>query len=115
MSTTVVRIRRRGGEVVQGCDVYIGRRCTMGGWNLSASKWANPFTVKEYGKEEACRKYREYVLATPALRDSLEELRGKILGCFCCTVPVYQVNDTNRYSCHGVVLLSLLQEAKKPS
>lgn len=113
--TTVVRIRRKGGEVVQGCDVYIGRRCTMGGWKLESSKWANPYTVKEHGRERACQLYREYILATPALREALEELRGKVLGCFCCDEPVREeeVNESNRYKCHGVVLLSLLREAKE--
>lgn len=28
--TTVVRIRRKGGIIVQDCDIYIGRRQTMG-------------------------------------------------------------------------------------
>lgn len=31
----VVCLKRTGGEVVQDCDVYIGRRITQGGWNLS--------------------------------------------------------------------------------
>lgn len=38
----VVRIRRKyeAGQsiVLQGCDVYIGRESTQGGWNLSRSK-----------------------------------------------------------------------------
>jgi hypothetical protein len=43
--TTVVHMKRAGGKVVQDCDVYIGRRMTMGGWNLPQSKWHNPFTI----------------------------------------------------------------------
>lgn len=43
--TSVVRLRRQGGKIVQGADVYIGRRLTMGGWNLPQSKWANPFPI----------------------------------------------------------------------
>ena len=30
----VVKILRKGGNIVVDCDVYIGRRCTMGGWDL---------------------------------------------------------------------------------
>lgn len=40
--TRVVRIRRKGGVVVQDCDVYIGRRMTQGGWNLKDSMFMNP-------------------------------------------------------------------------
>ena len=43
--TFVVRIQRRQGVVIQGCDVYIGRRYTLGGWDLPGSKWANPCKV----------------------------------------------------------------------
>ena len=61
MEPTVVRIRRRGGQVVQDCDLYIGRRMTMGGWNLPESKWANPFPLKSYSLEESLKKYEEYI------------------------------------------------------
>ena len=98
---SVVRIRRSGGKIVQDSDCYIGRRCTMGGWNLPQSKWANPYTVKEYGREEALRKYEEYVRNTPELWNKLEELDSKVLGCFCSPQP-----------CHGDILLKLLKEKK---
>jgi hypothetical protein len=56
--TTRVRIRRRGNKVIQDCDVYIGRRCTMGGWDLEASPFANPFPTKDYPDEDVVDKYR---------------------------------------------------------
>lgn len=56
-------MKRKGGEVVQGCDVYIGRRMTMGGWSLPASPWANPFSVKGRGSAEAVRRYQARVTA----------------------------------------------------
>lgn len=78
-------------------DVYIGR----------GSKWGCPFTVikdrptlaKEIvaTKEEALAKYREYVLNSPELMDSLDELDGKTLGCFC-----------KPELCHGDVLCELV-------
>jgi hypothetical protein len=104
--TRVVRLRRRGGKVVQDCDLYIGRRMTMGGWNLPQSDWANPFTVKICGSaEEACRRYEEWLLEkddegghTNPLLSRLEELRGKTLGCWCKPGP-----------CHGDILIRLLE------
>jgi hypothetical protein len=81
--SSVVRIRRKGGIITQGCDVYIGRRMTMGGWDLPQSKWANPFKIgKDGDKEEVLEKYKAYILGSP-LKNELEELRGKTLGCWC--------------------------------
>lgn len=97
---SVVRIQRRNGIVVQDCDVYIGRSCTRGGWNLECSKWANPFTVSEHG-EKAIALYEKHVRSFSKLYGSLEELEGKRLGCWCAPKP-----------CHGNVLLKLLEERR---
>ena len=71
-------------------DVYIGR----------GSRWGNPFIIGEHGdREEVIRKYRDYVLSTPELMDSLQELNGKRLGCHCAPKP-----------CHGNVLAQLIFE-----
>lgn len=82
-------------------DVYIGR----------GSKWGCPYTIikdrptlaKEIvdSKEEALSKYREYVLGSSELMDSLDELEGKTLGCFC-----------KPEKCHGDILLELLSQRK---
>lgn len=99
METKVVRLKRSGGEVIQGCDVYIGRQLYMGGWRLPKSKWHNPYSLKTDGtREEVLRKYREYILASPLMND-LEELRGKVLGCWC-----------HPEACHGDVLVELLNK-----
>lgn len=80
----VVKIKRSKGQIVQGCDVYIGRQCNMGGWRLPKSKWANPFTIKSCGSaEQAVEKYRQYVKNNKELMSSLHELAGKTLGCWC--------------------------------
>ncbi len=77
-------------------DVYIGR----------PSKWGNPYThidkdtLAEFiveSREEAIKKYKEYILNKPELLSCLDELEGKILGCWC-----------KPQSCHGDVLLELL-------
>src|SRR5581483_1711025 len=99
---SVVRIRRSGGKIVQDCTIYIGRKYTMGGWNLSQSRWANPFTVKEYGLDTALSKYEQYIRDTPDLWNSLEELDGQTLGCWCDPIK------GKKEYCHGQVLLRLL-------
>lgn len=77
------------------CDVYIGR----------PSKWGNPFSHKDdtlaefrvKNRKEAIEKYREYILKNKELMDSLKELEGKVLGCWC-----------KPQACHGDVLVELL-------
>lgn len=68
-------------------DIYIGR----------PSKWGNPFVIGRDGtRAEVIAKYREYVLAQPALLAALPELAGKRLACWCSPKP-----------CHGDVLAEL--------
>lgn len=95
----VVRIRISEGKIVQGCDLYIGRPCFRGGWNLSGSKWANPFSVNKYGREECLKLYEQHIRNRPDLWNNLYELEGKTLGCFCKPDP-----------CHGDVLIKLFIE-----
>ena len=80
-------------------DVYIGR----------PSKWGNPYThldtsvnskFKVDTRDDAIAKYEEYLLNNKELMNSLEELRGKVLGCWC-----------KPKSCHGDILL---RHANKP-
>ncbi len=97
---TVVHLKRKDGVVVQDCDVYIGRAMNMGGWRLLASKWQNPFKLKDYPSAQVvCEKYEEYLRRSPDLMRALPELRGKRLGCWCKPAP-----------CHGDVLVKLYCE-----
>lgn len=112
MATSVVRIRRKGGTIIQDCDVYIGRRMAMGGWNLKASKWANPFRVGSKGvpnAEIAVLKYWEWILQPEqkALLSSVNELKGKVLGCWC--------KNQGSEPCHGDVLLFHVTGTLTPS
>lgn len=83
-------------------DVYIGR----------PSKWGNPFsekvgTLAEFrvdSREEAIAAYEIWLMRQSDLLSSLEELRGKTLGCWCSPKP-----------CHGDVLLRLANETKDPA
>lgn len=82
-------------------DIYIGR----------GSKWGCPYTIIKDrptlaseivdSKEEALSKYKEYVLNNPELIESLDELEGMTLGCFC-----------KPEKCHGDILLELLTKKK---
>jgi hypothetical protein len=95
--TTVVRIQRCGGQVVQDCDVYIGRKVDRGGWDLPASKWANPFPVtRTRSAETAVALYAAHLENNPTLVACIGELRGKVLGCWCKPGP-----------CHGDILAKL--------
>jgi hypothetical protein len=71
-------------------DIYIGR----------GSKWGNPYIIGRDGtREEVIDKYRKYVLMRRKdLLNSLEELEGKRLGCWCAPK-----------ACHGDVLLALIK------
>jgi hypothetical protein len=51
------------------------------------------------GKEEILDKYEKYVRNTPELMESLIELKGKVLGCWC-----------HPEMCHGDILVKLLRE-----
>lgn len=68
-------------------DVYIGR----------PSKWGNPFTIGIDGtREEVIAKYIDWLYEQPDLLNSLHELKGKTLGCWC-----------HPLTCHGDILAEL--------
>lgn len=80
-------------------DVYIGR----------GSKWGNPFThlpldgtmasFQVKTREEAIKRYRDWILTQPSLMAALPELKGKRLGCWC-----------RPQACHGEVLVELVRQ-----
>jgi hypothetical protein len=96
----VVRLRRESGKIVQDCDIYIGRACYRGGWSLPQSIWHNPFSVKQYGRDNAVNMYEAYVRGNTELMLRLDELKGKRLGCWC----------EPGEKCHGKILIKLLNE-----
>ena len=73
---------------------------------IKASKWHNPFTVKKYGLDKALRLYRQHLYADRGdgtrLIDEIDELRGKVLGCWC----------TPGEPCHAQILVDEL--ARRP-
>ena len=82
--TKVVHCKR------QMYDVYIGR----------PSRWGNPFTIGKDGtREEVIKKYKKWIRKKPYLLESLCELKGKVLGCWC-----------SPQACHGDVLVELIKK-----
>lgn len=80
-------------------DIYVGR----------PSPYGNPFSHKSWAiakfrtktAAESLLKYKEWVLAQPALIVKIKrELRGKILGCWC----------SNPEHCHGWILLKIAND-----
>ena len=83
--------------------IYIGRAINRPHLYCLKSKWYNPFTMRQCKtRQEICEKYEEYIRKSE-LYDQLEELDGKILGCWC-------VGEHNE--CHGLILIKLLNEKK---
>jgi len=71
-------------------DVYIGR----------PEKWGNPFTIGKDGtRKEVIDKYAIWLESQPELIDSLAELKGKKLACWC-----------SPQACHGDVLADLVNK-----
>lgn len=67
--------------------IYVGR----------PSKWGNPFIIGQDGtRKQVIDKYRHYVLQSEELMDSIDELKGKDLVCYCAPLP-----------CHADVLMEL--------
>jgi len=106
MQTQVVHFRKHTH------DIYIGR----------PSKYQNPFThIKDRktqaqfivsDRQEALKKYEEYLTESGLIND-IEELRGKILGCWCCTKPSNGLGKNLR--CHGEILAKILNTKKQYS
>lgn len=96
---TVVTLKKRKPQTIRDGEVYCGRNMYMGGWALKGSRWQNPFKVGRDGDiDRVLELYRKHILDT-GLVDDIEELRGKVLACWC---------KPNR--CHCDVLVDLLLE-----
>lgn len=72
-------------------SVFIGR----------PSKWGNPFVIGKHGtREQVILKYIDWIQNQPHLMNSLSELKGKNLICYCAPKL-----------CHGDVLIILSNES----
>lgn len=94
-----VKLKRVHGKVVDH-DVYIGGAVNNPNWKVDRSKWDNTFYSRHESIKSCLEKYEDYVLKTPRLRDSLHELKGKTLACWCA----------EEKSCHFSVLAKLIRK-----
>ena len=91
METVVVNIYK------ENCDVYIGR----------AGKGQDGYFGNPYGdrsREENISRFKEYfywrIENDPEFKQRVEQLKGKILGCFC-----------KPKSCHGDIIAEYLNQS----
>ncbi|MFF8972657.1 DUF4326 domain-containing protein [Streptomyces sp. NPDC014995] len=69
--------------------VYVGRRWTLGGWDLPGHPLSNPFAPDTPAKKrdgtraEVMARYRARLLERPELLELVPGLRGKTLACWC--------------------------------
>ena len=78
--------------------IYIGRQNIH--YGFECSKWSNPFILKkESDRDIVLKQYENYVLNNTSLYESLPELCGKDLYCYCYPKK-----------CHGNILIELLNE-----
>ncbi|MEU1301721.1 DUF4326 domain-containing protein [Streptomyces shenzhenensis] len=108
MGTRVINIRGRihdfGPRLADApADVvYVGRRWTLGGWDLPRHPLYNPFAYHTAAKRrdgtraEVVAMYRAYLLERPELLELVPRLRGRTLACWCVPEP-----------CHAQVLAEL--------
>lgn len=100
-------LRKIGYETLQqflGADkshVYVGRDMTDYVPGAKGSKWRNPFTLKANDGDgrKVVDMYKDYIRNTPHLYNSLKELKGKTLACWCHPAP-----------CHATALKELYEE-----
>ncbi|KAH3896910.1 uncharacterized protein LOC127864493 [Dreissena polymorpha] len=86
--------------------VYIGRDMSRYVSGAIGSIWGNPFRSRKLGNAEPCQMYRQYVINDTRIQsngktllESLSELKGKTLGCWC-----------HPEQCHGHMLVELIAE-----
>ena len=78
-------------------NVYIGRPVNTEEFKCVDFKWGNPYRLKDHdSREEVVDLYREHVMNNDDLLNSVGELQGKVLGCWC-----------SPEQCHGEVLHEL--------
>lgn len=87
-------------------SLYIGRANNQG-VRVAASKWANPFAVKDFGLEGCLQRY-EHHIRTSGLYEQLQELANHDLGCWCYNNPCPM--GEGKHQCHADVLVMLYRE-----
>lgn len=84
-------------------DIYIGRKNVS--HSLEASKWANPYSVKQFGREGCIEHFEAYLRNRPDLMEAISELRGKRIACWC-----HSTGHFDGALCHGDILVKVYFE-----
>lgn len=75
-----MRVLNKATDALPEDAVYVGR----------PTKWGNPYTIGKDGtRKEVIEKYRRYLRNSPHLLESLDELSGKNLVCWCSPLPCH--------------------------
>ena len=99
--TVVVNMRKHEALITEAIAMHNYQRIDR------KTKWGNPFLIGKHGsRQEVIALYKDYILHTPNLMESLPDLKGKVLGCWCVEEPIDYIRG-DKY-CHGEVLLELL-------
>ena len=107
--TEVVDIHKKNG-IRPYFDVYIGRRVWGHPEFTKSSKWRNGYRVKDFGLELGLKYYEKSIRKKIAQNPeyyNLDELDGKILGCWCVNTK-----KITPLKCHGQILMKLLKEKR---
>lgn len=77
-------------------NLYVGRPCRkvnpkiVNPERVKNFKWKNPFKIDDYhSQEKVINLFEEHVLVTRHLAETVGELKGKILGCWCAPSPCH--------------------------
>ncbi|GAQ52739.1 DUF4326 domain-containing protein [Streptomyces acidiscabies] len=113
MPTRVVNLRGRIHEYGPRLEhapadvTYVGRRWTLGGWDLPRHPLYNPYAYdtpqkkRDGTRAEVMAMYRAYLLEHPGLLGLVDDLRGRTLACWCAPEL-----------CHGDVLAELADSSR---
>jgi len=111
----VIKMKMKGGEIMQPYDVYIGRRMNRGAgnWTLPDSEMKNEFILKKYPIDESLRLYEDHLMSlikeNPKYWMNLFYRmitfeRPVVLGCWC------KGDDKGNWvdnKCHGDVIIMM--------
>lgn len=104
----LVKLQKKGGEIVHPYDIYIGRYINNPSWQLTESIWHNPYRMPsnirdrellEKYRADIIEKYRDHLLNNEELLTQLPNLSGLTLGCWCSPL-----------GCHGDVIIDLFKK-----
>ena len=95
-------------------NIYVGRRGRIfihdketgekKYFGYPESKYANPFNLKEMSLDESLTKYKEYLINSEII-ESVYELKGLKLGCFC----ERHMDSYGNPLCHAQVLVNIIK------